>query len=107
MWMLESRGTVLWGIERSREGERDHHSPGAVSEAADKPATDSLQTVEVKQEFPWNPLVKIKGQWGDSWGSRAFQSDSEGDPLKRRSAGREQFTENLRVAAGAWAPDSP
>lgn len=80
---------MLWGIERSREGERDHHSPGGVnegSEVADKPATGSLKAEVVEQEFPWNPAVKIKGRWGDSWGSRVFQSDSDGDPLRRKRA---------------------
>lgn len=68
---------MLWGTERSREGERDHHSPGGVSEVADKPATDSLKAV-----LSGNSLGTLQSKL-KRWGSRVFQSGSDNDPLRR------------------------
>lgn len=60
---------MLWGTERSREGSRDHHSPGGVSEVADKPATDSLKAVVLSGNSLGNLQSKLKG-----WGAECFKA---------------------------------
>lgn len=69
---------------------------------AEKPVADSLQTVEVKQRFPWNSAVKIKERQLEE--QRMFHSDSEGGCLQRRSMTGHSSTGTLGQPAGASPP---